>query len=223
MMSSNGNIFRVTGPLCWEFPGHWWIPLTKASDAELWCFLWSVPEKKRSSKQSRRRYLRPRRAHYDVTVMPRNVPAVFLGNHWSRQLPVALSAPNHYSELDPPKFTSKNLIWNSNISIRKKCIWNCYLQKSDFLFMSRFVYASIYDSHNWNISSDFPLWETSHHMLYNFFSETKQGPNSIYRLRLTRIGNFIREVSKRIRLRIGARNGWWRHQLMRRRHERATP
>ena len=23
---------------------HWWIPLNKASDAELWCFLWSAPE-----------------------------------------------------------------------------------------------------------------------------------------------------------------------------------
>ena len=42
--SSNGNIFRVTGPLCGEFTGQWWIPLTKASDAELWCFLWSVAE-----------------------------------------------------------------------------------------------------------------------------------------------------------------------------------
>ena len=44
MTSSNGNIFRVTGPLCEEFTGHRWIPLTKASDAELWCFLWSAPE-----------------------------------------------------------------------------------------------------------------------------------------------------------------------------------
>ena len=44
MKSSNGNIFRVTGPLCGEFPGHRWIPLTKASDAELWCFLWSASE-----------------------------------------------------------------------------------------------------------------------------------------------------------------------------------
>ena len=43
MTSSNGNIFRVTGPLCGEFTGHLWVPLTKASDAELWCFLWSVP------------------------------------------------------------------------------------------------------------------------------------------------------------------------------------
>ena len=44
MTSSNGNIFRVTGPLWGEFTGHRWIPLTKASDAELWCFLWSTPE-----------------------------------------------------------------------------------------------------------------------------------------------------------------------------------
>ena len=44
MTSSNGNIFRVTGPLRGEFTGHRWIPLTKVSDAELWCFLWSPPE-----------------------------------------------------------------------------------------------------------------------------------------------------------------------------------
>ena len=39
MTSSNGNIFRVTGHLCGEFTGRRWIPRTKASDAELWCFL----------------------------------------------------------------------------------------------------------------------------------------------------------------------------------------
>ena len=44
MTSWNGNIFRVTGHLCEEFTGHRWIPLTKASGAELWCFLWSVLE-----------------------------------------------------------------------------------------------------------------------------------------------------------------------------------
>ena len=33
MMSSNGNIFRVTGHLCGEFTGLQWIPRTKASDA----------------------------------------------------------------------------------------------------------------------------------------------------------------------------------------------
>ena len=35
MTSLNGNIFRVTGSLCGELTGHRWIPLTKASDAEL--------------------------------------------------------------------------------------------------------------------------------------------------------------------------------------------
>ena len=30
--------------LCGEFTGPRWIPHTKASDAELWCFLWSEPE-----------------------------------------------------------------------------------------------------------------------------------------------------------------------------------
>ena len=44
MTSSNWNIFRVIGPLCREFTSHWWISLTKASDAELWSFLWSAPE-----------------------------------------------------------------------------------------------------------------------------------------------------------------------------------
>ena len=44
MTSSNGNIFHVTGHLCGEFTGHRWISRTKASDTELWCFLWSAPE-----------------------------------------------------------------------------------------------------------------------------------------------------------------------------------
>ena len=38
MTKWNGNIIRVTGPLCVESTGHRWIPVTKASDAELWCF-----------------------------------------------------------------------------------------------------------------------------------------------------------------------------------------
>ena len=44
MTSSNGNLFRVTGPLCGEFTGPGEFPHTKASDAELWCFLWSASE-----------------------------------------------------------------------------------------------------------------------------------------------------------------------------------
>ena len=44
MTSSGGNIFRFTGPLWRECTAHRWIPLTKASEAELWCFLSSTPE-----------------------------------------------------------------------------------------------------------------------------------------------------------------------------------
>ena len=44
MTSSNGSIFRITGPLWGEYTGHRWIPLSKTSDAGLWCFLWSAPE-----------------------------------------------------------------------------------------------------------------------------------------------------------------------------------
>ena len=50
MMSSNGNIFRVTGHLCGEFTDHRWISRTKVSDAELWCFL-DMRLNKRLSKQ----------------------------------------------------------------------------------------------------------------------------------------------------------------------------
>ena len=56
MTSSNGNIFRVTDPLCGEFTGHRWIPLTKASDAKLWWFHTSALNKQ-LSKQSRHRWV----------------------------------------------------------------------------------------------------------------------------------------------------------------------
>ena len=44
MTSSNGTFFRVTDPFIGEFTGDRLIPFTKASDTELWCFLWSSPE-----------------------------------------------------------------------------------------------------------------------------------------------------------------------------------
>ena len=38
------NHFPRYWPFVGEFTGPRWIPLTTASDAELWCFLWSGPE-----------------------------------------------------------------------------------------------------------------------------------------------------------------------------------
>ena len=44
MTSSNETFSALLGPLCGESTGHRRIPLTKASDAELRCSLWSAPE-----------------------------------------------------------------------------------------------------------------------------------------------------------------------------------
>ena len=67
MTSSNGNIFRVTGPLSGE-PRHRWIPLTKASDEALifsliWCWTNGLANNRDPGD------LRSHRTHYDVTLM----------------------------------------------------------------------------------------------------------------------------------------------------------
>ena len=53
MTSSNGNIFRVTGPLCGEFTGDRWIPLPKGQWRGALIFF-DLTLNKRLSKQSRR-------------------------------------------------------------------------------------------------------------------------------------------------------------------------
>ena len=69
MTSSNGNIFRVTGPFCGEFTFHRWIPLTKAGDAELWCILRSAPWINGWVNYREACNLRRHRFHYGVIVM----------------------------------------------------------------------------------------------------------------------------------------------------------
>ena len=56
-------------PRYWEFTCHRGIPCTKASDAELWCFLWSAPWIKGWVNSREAGDLRRHRAHYDVIVM----------------------------------------------------------------------------------------------------------------------------------------------------------
>ena len=74
----NGNIFRLTGPLWgWGgggvgvggFTGHWWIPITEASDAELWFFSLICAWINRWVNNRKAGDLRRYRAHYDVIVM----------------------------------------------------------------------------------------------------------------------------------------------------------
>ena len=67
MMSSNGNLFRVTGPLWGESIGHRWLPLTKASDVELmFCLIcaWTNSWAKNRDAGDLKRH----RAHYDLTM-----------------------------------------------------------------------------------------------------------------------------------------------------------
>ena len=67
MTSSNGNIFRVTGPLCREFTGTGEFP-TRRPVTRSFDVFFDLRLNKRLSKQSccdLRRY----RAHYDVIVM----------------------------------------------------------------------------------------------------------------------------------------------------------
>ena len=65
--SSNGNIFRVTGPWRGESIGHRWIHLTMTSDTELWFFLWARTNGWANNQDGRglRRY----GGHFDVVLM----------------------------------------------------------------------------------------------------------------------------------------------------------
>ena len=72
MTSSNGNIFRSTGPLCGELTGHRWIPLPKASDAEFWCFCLICAWANGWVNNREAGDLRRHRANYGVTVMMYN-------------------------------------------------------------------------------------------------------------------------------------------------------
>ena len=61
-------------PRYWPFvrrihPSHRWIPLTKAADAELWCFFDLYLEKNGWVNNREAGDLRRRRANYDVIVM----------------------------------------------------------------------------------------------------------------------------------------------------------
>ena len=78
MTSSNGKIFRVTGHLCGEFTGPWWIPLTKgqwhgALMFSLIC-VWINDWVNNREAGDLRRY----RAHYDVIVIVIPVIHIYL-------------------------------------------------------------------------------------------------------------------------------------------------
>ena len=113
----SGNIFRITGPLCGEFTGHRWIPLTKASDAELWCFLWSAPWINDGVNNREAGELRRNRTRHDVIVMQRNeLPFIALepaSPDWGSRAgfyphgPHPLQLPRHSSHDRLPHVTTR--------------------------------------------------------------------------------------------------------------------
>ena len=90
------HIFRVTGPLCGEFTGHRWIPLTKASDAELWFFSMICARINGWVNIRKSGDLRRHRTHYGVTVM-NNLCII-----WHILAEYLLTKNNDWSSNSPP-------------------------------------------------------------------------------------------------------------------------
>ena len=67
IMTSNGNIFHVIGPLRGELTGHRWIRLTKASDALMFSLIYAGTNSWVNNWVAGD--LRHHRAHHYVTVM----------------------------------------------------------------------------------------------------------------------------------------------------------
>ena len=112
LMSSNGNIFHITGPLRGESTGHRWIPLTKASDAELWCFLLICAWSNSWAKNRDASDLRCHRNHYEVAVMWIFVVEVLSFVLWvtGGQWPTKPDNP----VTDPPTINSK-ITWGQSL------------------------------------------------------------------------------------------------------------
>ena len=117
--------FRVTGPLCGEVTRDRWIPRTKASDAELGCFLLSAPWINGWVSNGDAGDLRRHHAHYYVIVMSsRNEWRMQRRRTWNIILP------------HPPLFQHFSLIFgNANdkvtqcFSLENKCKKNKKLWK----------------------------------------------------------------------------------------------
>ena len=120
MTSSNGNIFRVTGPLCGEFTGYRGIPGTKASDAELWCFLWSAPWINSWVNNREAGDLRRHRAQYDVIVMALYKYDVLSSalTHWGRDQIDAISQTTFSNAFSRMKMNEFRLRFHWSLFLR---------------------------------------------------------------------------------------------------------
>ena len=87
MTSQNGNIFRVTGPLCVEFTGHRWIPLTKGQSLGAFIFCLICVWINGCVNNRETGDLRRHRAHYVTEMEARTLQWRYnlrygVSNHW---------------------------------------------------------------------------------------------------------------------------------------------
>ena len=82
-----------------KFTGHRWIPFTKASDSELWCFIWCAPWINGRVNNREAGDLRRHRHHYDVTVMLTDTICKFL--FWIAYRTWKAFNANFPSQIDP--------------------------------------------------------------------------------------------------------------------------
>ena len=124
MTSSNENIFRVTGPLCGEFTGHRWVPLTKPVSRSLDVFF-DLRLNKPLSKQSWAGDLRSHRAHYDVIVMSIKA-STFTG-----QSTACLKTNNRTDDKEMLKALWDP--WLAGSPHKRTVIWNDFLSHDEIL------------------------------------------------------------------------------------------
>ena len=132
MSSSNGNIFCVTGPwagnspVTGEFPGHRWIPLTKASDAELRSFLWYALEPTANDRDAGD--LRRHRSHYDAIVVKMDMFSsvqFILFIIVTSMIHITIYSIHHIIHTKPsPCICSTYMVLHSSFGILMSAVWS---------------------------------------------------------------------------------------------------
>ena len=143
MTSSNGNIFRVNGPLWGESTGHRWFPLTKASDAELWnkeskCNLFNG----RSRRRMIFKCISPKEYYYviGIKISMKFVPWGEIDNKPAFMM--ASSDGNVFRVIDPLWWESTGHLWIPLTMARDVELW-CFL---DLRLNKRLSKQSIWDA-----------------------------------------------------------------------------
>ena len=139
MTSLNGNILRVTDPLCGEL-----IPRTKASDAEFWySFICTWTNSWASNWDAGD--LRFHRAHFDVILMGRRIPPERITVMYSTDVSVFLSLNTLLNEQS--SWDAMTLMWR-----------HCNRTPHLICYISKVITGSAQATINW-IQMQYPTWD----------------------------------------------------------------